>query len=125
MIATLVAAALVLPAPISGDFDGDGRLDRAGFVGSGDAVRIEVRLAAWPGKVWLVPESQGRADALFLDRLQPGRHAPLCDVDDGKRRPCASPVMVTTDAIGFGSPEASMAVAWWTGTAFRTIWTND
>jgi hypothetical protein len=46
MIATLVATMLILPSPIRGDFDGDRRLDRAGFVGNADAVRIKVRLAA-------------------------------------------------------------------------------
>jgi hypothetical protein len=37
---------LILPSPIRGDFDGDGRLDFAGFIGNADAVRIEMRLAA-------------------------------------------------------------------------------
>lgn len=121
MIATFVAAMLVLPSPISGDFDGDGRPDRAGFFGNGNAVRIEVRLAAWPGRVWPAPESQGPAGVLFLARLPAVRHTSLCDVDNGNRRPCAAPVTVRTDAIGFGAPEASMAVAWWTGKDFRTI----
>lgn len=72
-----------------------------------------------------MPESTGPARDLFVERLPPGPYAALCDAGVGKRRPCPAATSIRTDAIGFGTREASIAVAWWTGSAFRTIWTGD
>lgn len=119
-------AMIALPAAVAGDFDGDGRRDTARFVANGaGAARLEAVLAARPGVVWQIPGSAGPAANLYVVTVPPGRHAPLCDAGDGNTRPCSPPIAVATDAVAFGTKEASMAIAWWTGTGFKMIWTAD
>ena len=122
----LAAAVAALPAPVSGDFDHDGKADvatlveaRGGYdlvVRSGDSARGQI-------KVMTVKSPDG----FYLGKAAHGVQATACAKDLGRATDlCAlRSVTVTGDTLQFGTREASRAVAVWTDNHFRVVWLDD
>ncbi|MBI1685057.1 hypothetical protein [Caulobacter hibisci] len=125
MPALLLALAAALPA-LAGDFDGDGKVDQARLEPRGGAHVLVVERGAAPGKpetVTLVADA-----ANFFIAAQPaGTYPTLCAKDVGA--PCAADeprkLELKAPTLSFGTEEASMAVAVWTGERFAVTWLTD
>lgn len=128
VIATIAAAGLATATnalEASGDFDGDGRADRAELRRDGDVQRVVVELAARPGETMVVHEfavERVRGDLLELKTLPSGVYT---TTSAGPGDPEPEGVEVRNDALGFGVPEGAQAMAYWTGDGFRTVWLSD
>lgn len=120
----LLAAATALPAPVRGDFDRDGRRDVARVVAAPGGYRLEVALAARLGRPIIIDTIRGSLANFYLHKAAAGRYVPSCAPDDCDGD-AAQPMVVTRDAIAFGTEEASMAIAMWTGPGFRVAWIGD
>ena len=125
---TLVLAAAVagLPAPVSGDFDHDGKADVAAVVEAKGGYDLVVR----PGdtareqiKVMTVKSPDG----FYLGKAAQGVQATACAKGLGQATDlCAlRSVTLTGDTLQFGTTEASRAVAVWTDNHFRVVWLDD
>ena len=124
-MSALILALAALPA-LTGDFDGDGKLDQARLEPRGGAHVLVVERAAAPGK----PETVSLvADAgnFFIAAQPAGTYPTTCAKDVGA--PCAADeprqVELKAPALSFGTQEASLAVAVWTGDRFAVTWLND
>lgn len=125
MSALLIALAAALPT-LAGDFDGDGKADQARLEPRGGAHVLVVERAAAPGKpetVTLVADASG----FFIATQPPGAYPTTCAKDVGA--PCAADeprkVELKAPTLSFGTEEASLAVAVWTGERFAVTWLND
>ena len=124
MLAIILAAATAaLPAPVSGDFDRDGVTDVAALVAVDGGYDLIVR----PGGASraAVKVTTLKASHIFLAKAAPGVEATACAQGAGTG-PCArKSVTLTGDTLAFGTPEASRAVALWTGERFEVVWLDD
>ncbi|PVM92243.1 hypothetical protein DDF62_03575 [Caulobacter radicis] len=125
MSVLLFALAAALPT-LAGDFDGDGKADQARLEPRGGAHVLVVERGAAPGKpetITLVADAAG----FFIAAQPPGTYPTTCAKDVGA--PCAADeprkVELKTPALSFGTEEASLAVAVWTGERFAVTWLND
>ncbi|WP_299008280.1 hypothetical protein [uncultured Caulobacter sp.] len=116
----------ILPGPISGDFDHDGKADTARILRAGGGYILEISRGA-------APKAPARID---LGRYAPnymvpaensGAVATACGKGAGaKTDPCPrASVQVTRGDLLFGSAEASEAVLIWDGRTFRQDWLSD
>jgi len=121
----LVAASL--PAPITGDFDHDGRPDVAAIAREGDnAYVLTVKRGAAPDAPARLPLGKGFPEILETASAS-AAEATACAKGAG---PSAAPCPEKTVAIRKGdllltSPEASQAVMTWDGRSFRLAWISD
>lgn len=127
MVAALIMAAAVgLPAPIWGDFDHDGRRDRAGVVRSGRGV---YSLVVWRGvdpKRPVVVDTMRDVAGFYLAKAPRGRFRTACGKGYDLGEPCRyRTVRVTGDVLDFGTAEASEAMAFWNGRRFEVVWMSD
>jgi hypothetical protein len=123
----LLLVAASLPAPLTGDFDHDGRSDVAAVVRESDtAYVLTVKRGAAPGAPAKL--SLGRGFPEILETAQASAvEATACAKGAGAHN---APCPVKTVAIQKGdllltSPEASQAVMKWDGQAFRLEWISD
>jgi len=125
MSALLLALAAVLPT-LAGDFDGDGKADQARLEPRGGAHVLVVERGATPGKVETVT-LVADAGNFFIAAQPPGTYPTTCAKDVGA--PCAADeprqVELKAPTLSFGTEEASLAVAVWTGKRFAVTWLND
>ena len=129
MLAILLAAATAtLPAPVSGDFDRDGKTDVAALVAADGGYDLVVR----PGGAGRAPMTVTAIKAenamrMFLGKADPGVEATACGKGAGRRdAPCPrKSVTLSGDVLDFGTREASRAVALWTGERFEVVWLED
>src|SRR5260221_2404614 len=118
----LIAAA---PAPkivasLKGDFNGDGKVDRATIETSGGNFRLMARLAGLgPKGVFTIDKGQGGGEGLYLAPSKPGLYTPLCEEDD--QRKCRGPIRVRYPAINFSGAEGASQEFTWDGKALKTI----
>lgn len=124
----LAAAVATLPAPVSGDFDHDGKVDVAAVVASGDGYDLVVR-----------PGGEGRAqirirslntnilNGFYLGKAVEGVQATACAKDLGRATDLCAVKSVTLagDTLQFGTKEASRAVALWMDNQFQVVWLED
>lgn len=117
-------AAISLPAPVTGDFDRDGKADTAMLKPANGAYDLIVH----PGAV-------GRADSkiatfttkdvvrLYLAKAPAGVEATACAKGHGAASdPCLrKSITLQGDTLDFGMTEASRAVAVWTGQRFEVV----
>ena len=105
----------------SGDFDGDGREDRAVLRRDGDVQRVLVMLAARPGEPITVAElhvSDARAGDIYLNSVLPGDYT---ETDAGPDDPVSEVVTIEHDALAYGIAESSAWAVYWTGEAFARL----
>lgn len=124
-LALLVSA--ILPGPISGDFDHDGKADTARLVraASGAHVLEIVRGAAPTAPVRI---ELGRYTPNYMVPAKNGGVvATSCGKGEGvKTEPCPrKSVQVTRGDLLVGAAEASEAVFIWDGQTFRQDWLSD
>jgi hypothetical protein len=131
MFATVILAAALsgLPAPITGDFDFDGRPDLAAFVqtpGGGQEIIIRRGAAGHPSVVVERYDPPGVNDP-FLDTAKSGRFETWCGKGGGSDdEPCARTfVDLRGGELMFGNKEASASVVIWTGEAFDAVLISD
>lgn len=119
-------AAAVLPGPISGDFDHDGKTDTARLVRAGGGYALEVSRGAAP-KAPVRIELGRHAPNYMVPAEKSGARATSCGKGAGARtEPCPrASVQVTRGDLLFGSAEASEAVLIWDGQTFRQDWLSD
>ena len=120
------AAALTLPAPLRGDFDGDGRADRAEVVARAGGHALIVTRAAAPDRPVTIDSVTDPANA-FLRLATNETRATACAKGAGaSSAPCARRSMtIRGDVLAFGSLEASEAVALWNGRGFDVVSLSD
>lgn len=113
----LAAAAMTL----AGDFDGDGRTDRARLVAKGETLDLVVDRGA--GDLVLVEKALPLST--MLDVTRAGRYRTACGKGAG-RAPCGRiHTDLSRDTLSFGTPESSRAVAVWRGDRFEVVWLMD
>lgn len=114
------------PAPLSGDFDHDGKRDIATIARQGEAAYVlSVKRGAAPDAPASIP-LRGLPD--ILTTAEAGSvEATACAKGAGPHdAPCPEKVVtVEKGDLLFGSSEASLAVAKWDGRAFRVTWISD
>jgi hypothetical protein len=121
----LALSVLATPAPVTGDFDHDGRSDRAEIVTVSDgAYQLQVQPGAVGAKPLVVADLQpSQLRDLFVEKASPGRVRTRCaDVTDDK---CRRTVELAGDTLSFGTREASHAMAIWRGDRFEVVWISD
>jgi hypothetical protein len=117
-LALLAAAMTVLPSPVTGDFDGDGKPDTARLVQRINGAGYDLVIARGAGPriiITHVPDAHN-----FY--LQTGWHRVGCI---GRT---STPCPVTRspkDFLVFGTEEASAATAIWNGQGFDIKWMSD
>lgn len=125
LLSLLVAA--VLPGPINGDFDHDGKADTARIVRAGDGAHVlEIVRGAAPGAP--VRIALGRyAPDYMVPAKNGGVVATSCGKGEGaKTEPCPrKSVQVTRGDLLVGTAEASESVLIWDGQTFRRDWLSD
>ena len=125
--ALLFAAALAVPPPVTGDFDHDGRPDRAELVPAGEGYRLQVRLAARP-QAPVVVDTTGELEGFYFRLARPGTITTWCGKERALDRKAPCPrrtVRLRRDTLEFGFTEKASAVAPWTGRGFEVIWISD
>lgn len=125
MSVLLLALAAALPS-LSGDFDGDGKVDQARLEPRGGAHVLVVERGATPGKPETVTLVADTAN-FFISAQPAGTYPTTCAKDIGA--PCAADepreLVLKAPTLSFGTEEASMAVAVWTGQRFAVTWLTD
>ena len=127
MIASLAAAAMLAKLPVlTGDFDHDGRPDRAELRKRGGGYELIVTRASAPRHPHVV-FSMKRLGDFYLDKARPGRWKTACGKGYGPDEGHCTHRFVTLrgDTLDFGFKESSEAVALWTGKRFETVWLSD
>jgi hypothetical protein len=122
----LLLVAASLPAPLSGDFDHDGKQDVAAIVRQGDAAYVlSVKRGAAPDAPARIP-LRGLPDILTTAEAR-NVEATACAKGAGPHdAPCPDKVVtVEKGDLLFGTAEASLAVAQWDGRAFQVTWISD
>ncbi len=129
IVAALLAAVIAhLPPPIRGDFDHDGRMDRAELqLQHGGRYRLLVWRGARPGRPETVDTDFDAASDIFLTKAKPGRWKTACGKGYGPDQVTCTRkfVRLTGDTIDFGVRESSEIVALWTGHRFEAVWISD
>lgn len=127
--ALLMAAALGAPPPIWGDFDHDGRRDRAAFVRARNG---DYKLVVWrainpkrPVLVDAMGDSHG--EDLYLTKAAHGRWRTACakGYDLGPEQCRYMSVRVRGDVLDYGTKEASESLALWNGRRFEIVAISD
>ena len=125
LLSLLVVA--VLPGPINGDFDHDGKADTARNVRAGDGAHVlEITRGAAPAAP--VRIALGRyAPDYMVPAKNGGVVATSCGKGEGaKTEPCPrKSVQVTRGDLLVGTAEASESVVIWDGQTFRRDWLSD
>lgn len=126
--AIFAAGAIAHPPPaIHGDFDHDGRVDRAEVIRRprGDWSLV-VRRGARPRHAEVV-YSMKEVRYFFIDHARPGRWRTACGKGYGPDQDhCTRKVVqLKGDTLDFGRQESSEAVALWTGKHFEVVWISD
>ena len=127
MIAVLLAATAAF-APLTGDFDHDGRQDAAQIVSSGGRYVLRVTRGADPRHpvvVWDLGETKPLYP--FVSTAGAGRFQTACGKGLGSDRdPCPRAwVAVKAGDLTFGVEESTGAVALWNGKRFDVEWLSD
>ena len=127
MIALLLAATAAF-APLTGDFDHDGRQDTAQIVSAGGQYVLWVTRGADPRHPVVVWEL-GKAKPLypFVSTARAGRFQTACGKGLGSDRdPCPRAWVTLKDGdLTFGIEESTEAVALWNGKRFDVEWLSD
>lgn len=121
----LALSVLSTPAPVTGDFDHDGRSDRAEIVAiSPDVYQLQIRPGAPGAKAFVVADLKpSQLRDFYVEMAMPGRVAARCaEVSDDK---CRRNLELSGDTLSFGTEEASQALAIWRGDRFEVIWISD
>jgi hypothetical protein len=119
-LALLAAAVIVLPAPVTGDFDGDGKPDTARLVQRVDGAGYDLVISRGAGPriiVTHVPDAHN-----FY--LQTGWRRAGC-IEPKASTPCPVTRSTPKDFLVFGTEEASAAIATWNGQGFDIKWMSD
>lgn len=121
----LVAASV--PAPLSGDFDHDGRPDLAAVVREGDeAYVLSVKRGGAPDAPARIRLGKGFPDILTAAEARRVETTACAKGAGPHDTPCPDKIVtVEKGDLLFGSAEASLAVAKWDGRAFRVTWISD
>lgn len=125
LLAMLVSA--VLPGPISGDFDHDGKADTARVVRAVDSAYVlEIARGAAP-KAPIRIDLGRHAPDYMVPAKNGGAVATSCSKGEGaKTEPCPrKSVQVTRGDLLVGTAEASESVFIWDGQTFRRDWLSD
>lgn len=120
-------ASAILPGPISGDFDHDGKTDTARILlGGGGPYVLEISRGAAPKTPVRIDLGRYAPDYL-VPAENGGKVATACGKGLGaKTDPCPRPsVQVTRGDLLLGASEASEAVLIWDGQTFRQEWLSD
>jgi hypothetical protein len=129
MLANILAAATAtLPAPVSGDFDRDGRIDVAALVATGGGYDLVVRPGdSARGQIKVMTLRSKTLSGFYLGKAKAGVEATACAKGIGRATDlCAvRSVTLTGDTLQFGTTEASRAVALWADGQFRVVWLSD
>jgi hypothetical protein len=123
----LAAAVAVLPAPVAGDFDRDGKSDLAEVVrGPESGYSLIVRRGAERRKPVSIASFNELA-GVYVTTHPPGRQKTWCAKGGGpKTAPCPRiEVTLSGDTLAFGTAEASLLVATWNGRSFDVIALSD
>ena len=121
MLSLILLAAV---GQVLGDFDHDGRMDRALLRPAGAHYELVIERA--DGSVFLLLERVDNPANFYFEKLAPGVYETACAKGLGPRRPCPRlTVSATADTLQFGTPEASQAVAIWNGGEFEIDWLSD
>lgn len=124
-LALVVSA--ILPGPITGDFDHDGKADTARILRAGSgAYVLEISRGAVPTTPVRIDLGPNPPDYM-VPAKNGGAVATACGKGAGaKTAPCPrASVRVTRGDLLFGTAEASEAVLIWDGQAFRQDWLSD
>ena len=125
LLALLVAT--ILPGPISGDFDHDGKVDTARIVrAGGGAYVLEISRAVGASTPVRIELGLNPPDYMVPAR-DGGSAATACGKGAGANTtPCPrASVRVTRGDLLLGSAEASESVLIWDGQTFRRDWLSD
>ncbi|WP_309089659.1 hypothetical protein [Phenylobacterium sp.] len=129
MIGTLTFAAVVAmsPAPVRGDFDGDGKIDTAEVTQSGRGQYELIVHLARDERAPVTVATFNELASLHVTTQRPGRHKTWCGKGGGpKDAPCPRrEVTLSGDTLAFGTKEASLMVAIWNGESFDVIGLSD
>lgn len=131
MLASIMVAATlaVLPAPVRGDFDHDGKPDLAEVVrGPHGTYKLVIQRGAvgHPTEVLLTfPASE--LSGFFISKGKPGRWRTWCGKGGGSDDdPCPrKSVLLRGDTLTFGTEGASESVALWNGKRFKLVLLSD
>jgi hypothetical protein len=124
MLALIAAAALAaLPAPATGDFDGDGRIDTARLVERTNGPGYDLVITRGSGAAPIVVTHVSEAGNFYVHS---GRYRVACVELAGKTsKPCPVTRRAPKDVVMFGTEEASAAMAIWNGQGFDVEWVSD
>jgi hypothetical protein len=117
----------VLPGPISGDFDHDGKTDTARILRAGGGPYVlEISRGAAPKTPVRIDLGRYAPDYM-VPAKNGGKVATACGKGSGPdNAPCPrASVQVTRGDLLFGTSEASEAVLIWDGQTFREDWLSD
>ena len=124
-LALLVSA--ILPGPISGDFDHDGKADTARIVRADDGAYVLEIARGAASKAPLRIELGRHAPDYMVPAKSGGAVATACAKGAGAPTdPCPrKSVQVTRGDLLVGTAEASESVFVWDGQTFRRDWLSD
>ena len=129
MLHLVLAAALSgLPAPVSGDFDHDGKADVAAVVEANGGYDLVVRSGdSARGQIRVMTLKSTTLSDFYLGKAAEGVEATVCAKGLGRATdPCAvKSVTIAGDTLQFGTRESSRAVAVWADDRFQVVWLDD
>lgn len=123
----LLLVSAILPGPISGDFDHDGKADTARIVRAGDGAHVlEIVRGAAPDAPVRIELGRYAPDYM-VPAENSGAVATSCGKGVGANTdPCPrKSVQVTRGDLLVGAAEASESVFIWDGHTFRRDWLSD
>ena len=123
----LLLVSAILPGPISGDFDHDGKADTARIVRAGEGAHVlEIVRGAAPDAPVRIELGRYAPDYI-VPAENSGAVATSCGKGGGANTdPCPrKSVQVTRGDLLVGAAEASESVFIWDGHAFRRDWLSD
>lgn len=123
MTAVLLAMALIsAPAPVEGDFDRDGRTDRAEVIGGANGAHQLIVRRASGGSVVVADLKADDLPNFYLTKIAPGQVSARCAEASSA---CRQTLTLSGETLSFGTREASQAVAVWRGDRFMVAWVSD
>jgi len=112
-----------LAGSLLGDFDQDGREDRAFLRRAGGAYELVVQRGS--GETTVLDRLDNPA-TLYFDVLPPGTYKTACAKGHGNASTCKQhTIRLARPAIQFGTREASQAAVVWEDGHFQTYWLSD
>lgn len=121
MLASLLL--LASATPLLGDFDLDGRPDRAYLRQAGTAYELVIERA--DGAVSAVARVTD-PETFYFEKLPAGTYKTACAKDEGKTKACPRrSITVRSGTLQFGTTEASQAAAVWKDGRFAVYWLAD